>query len=104
MIGMLQSVAVRFKLRNYQDWTVYPGDVVYLDPPYAGTTGYGHVGQFDHTEFWKTASAWRELGASVYVSEFNAPKEWEPIWELTRSIGVNSLSGKPPVKVDRLFK
>jgi DNA adenine methylase len=49
-----------------------PGAVLYLDPPYEGTTGYAGVGPFDHRAFWPVASQWALDGKLVFVSEGEA--------------------------------
>lgn len=52
--------------------------LVYCDPPYAGTLGYlgrTSVG-FDSAEFWRTAKRWSDAGATVVVSESQAPVGW----------------------------
>jgi hypothetical protein len=41
--------------------------VVYIDPPYVGTTGYGH--NLGRAEVIKLARAWHDAGAEVYISE-----------------------------------
>lgn len=54
--------------------------VVYCDPPYKGTLGYASSGaDFNHDAFWKIAGEWRNRGALVLVSEFNAPNNWKEI-------------------------
>ena len=44
-----------------------PGTVVYMDPPYAGTTGYKHA--LDRTAVIEIARRWHDAGARVYISE-----------------------------------
>jgi hypothetical protein len=41
--------------------------VVYIDPPYVGTTGYGH--DLPRAEVIELARAWADVGADVYISE-----------------------------------
>jgi 16S rRNA G966 N2-methylase RsmD len=44
-----------------------PGAVVYIDPPYQDTTGYGHV--FPRAEVLEVAERWRAAGCVIAVSE-----------------------------------
>ena len=93
---------------RFNEWLPPPGSVVYLDPPYTGTKGYtskrSGVPKFDHDEFWATATYWAQSGAHVFVSEFNAPEGWTPIWERERSVGVGLMSGASYTKkTDKLF-
>ena len=63
--------------------------MVYCDPPYNGTTGYG-VGKFDSAEFWEYM---REISKDhlVFISEQTAPSVFVEIWSkpFTRTIDVN---------------
>lgn len=74
---------VSFGCCDYRNITVRSGDVVYCDPPYAGTTDYKT--SFDSREFWGVAKRWADGGAQVYVSEYNAPEPWLKVWEKTRT-------------------
>lgn len=44
-----------------------PGTVVFIDPPYVGTTGYGS--DLPREDVVTMARNWREAGARVYISE-----------------------------------
>lgn len=76
-------------LRKHPDLTITHGDytshtvnadtVVYCDPPYADTTGYQVVDDFDHGWFWEIAQHWTEMGALVLVHEYTAPEFWVPV-------------------------
>ena len=44
-----------------------PGTVVYIDPPYKNTTGYGH--KLPREEVVLLARRWAEAGATVAISE-----------------------------------
>jgi hypothetical protein len=52
-----------------------PGTVAYMDPPYLGTTGYGH--DLPRADVVALARRWAEAGATVAISEA------EPIADLT---------------------
>ena len=58
--------------------------LVYCDPPYAGTLGYGGTSRFDSAEFWGVARRWAGLGATVVVSESQAPVGWRVLAERER--------------------
>lgn len=87
---------------DYRDATVKPGDIVYCDPPYAGTTGYSAAGKWCHKTFWKTAENWTKIGATVYVSEYQAPENWITVWEKEHR---QSLQGgnTRPLTTEKLF-
>jgi hypothetical protein len=80
------------------------GLLIYCDPPYRGTFGYS-TGAFDSEAFDRRCLQWRELGAKVFVSEFNAP--WTVVAEFRRGIDVGSNSGSGRERktgVDRLYE
>jgi site-specific DNA-adenine methylase len=78
---------VKFYSMRYEDFTPHipPGSIVYCDPPYAGTTGYGgakteiNEGESLSLNTWNRAAFWRwadklvEAGQRVFVSEYNGP-------------------------------
>lgn len=63
---------------------------VYIDPPYAGTTGYKAAPPHDPVAFWRDADALVERDAvrQVFVSEYKAPAHWTEIarWDRKKSI------------------
>jgi len=53
--------------------------IVYLDPPYEGTTAYAGVPPFDHRRFWDKARDLTAAGSLVFVSEGSGarpPGDW----------------------------
>ena len=94
-----------FVCTSYNAFEPKEGAVVYLDPPYEGTTSYIRTPKFDHELFWEIARKWRDRGVLVYVSEFNAPEDFEVIWEKERKVGVGEQSNaKYKTRIDRLYK
>lgn len=61
---------------DYQTHTPDENTLVYCDPPYADTLGYGGSSKFDSAVFWATARHWAENGTLVIVSEAVAPSGW----------------------------
>lgn len=87
---------------SFADLEPLPGDVIYCDPPYEGTTEYKD-GDFPHEQFWKIAQRWAESGAKVFVSEYNAPVGWEAIWEKPLRSGVSVKAAERHVALEKLF-
>ena len=78
--------------------------VIYCDPPYQGTTKY-ETSLFDYDAFWEWC---REVGRDNYlfVSEYNAPKDFECIWSKEHLVNVDSNRGndrKSKVRIEKLF-
>lgn len=97
----LQSVEARGHVtatnEDYRDYEYREGDVVYCDPPYAGTEGYG--GEFDHDAFWEWV---RTRTYPVYVSEYRAPDDFIPVWEKAKRSLFGKTNLSKPV-IEKLF-
>lgn len=78
-----------FICKDYRDVSLPDGCVIYADPPYNNTTGYGKV-KFDSNAFWEYA---REVSKThlMLISEQTAPDDFVSIWEkpFTRTLDVN---------------
>lgn len=78
-----------FICKDYRDVQLPNGCVVYADPPYNNTTGYGKE-KFDSKQFWNYM---REISKEhiVIISEQVAPDDFISIWEkpFTRTLDVN---------------
>jgi DNA adenine methylase len=73
-------------------------DLIYCDPPYAGTVGWG----FDHEVFWDWVRA-RSQDSQVLVSEYVAPPDFETVWAKAVRTDMNSATGKIP-RVEKIFQ
>lgn len=78
------------------DPVIAPRLLIYCDPPYEGTAGYGFA--FDHAAFWDQCRAWARVGACVRVSEYQAPADFETTWERERYGGLSNRA------TERLYK
>jgi DNA adenine methylase len=67
-----------FQSVPYNELEIPDGSIVYCDPPYEGTTAYRD--DFDHYVFWQWAAELSKR-CTVFVSEYNAPPEWECVWQ-----------------------
>lgn len=75
---------------DYRQVPIPQGAVVYADPPYANTTGYGKE-KFDSSEFWSCMRLLATTGHKVFISEQAAPSDFVCIWEkpFTRTLDRN---------------
>lgn len=83
---------ITFVNSSYNDLEIPPNCLIYCDPPYEGTAKYkANETEFNHLEFWEWCRAKTKEGHKVFISEYNAPKDFKSIYdsELT-----NGLSGK----------
>jgi len=82
---------------DYRNVPLPEGCVVYCDPPYAGTSGYGNA-TFDTDAFWEWA---RECERPLFISEYAAPPDFVCVREFSH---ISSLSATACNKVvERLF-
>ena len=84
---------------DYRDVQLPDGCVVYCDPPYAGTNGYGlHKSAFDQEAFWNWA---RKCERLLFISEYSAPVDFVPIVELPHRSRVSATTNNSVT--ERLF-
>ena len=78
--------------------------VVYCDPPYRDTTKYS-TESFDYEEFWDWC---REISDTnhVFISEYNAPDDFECIWSKQHIANFDCNRGddmQKKIRVEKLF-
>lgn len=74
--------------------------LVYIDPPYRGTTKYAV--KFDHDHFWNVIRKFSVIH-DIYVSEYVLPDDFECMWSIVRKTELNTKHGKA-IRTERLFK
>jgi len=88
---------------SYDEITIPENSIVYCDPPYEGTTGYGF--EFNHIEFWNWI---RQISKEhdVFISEYNAPGDFECVWqsETQSQMSANGKSGGTKISIEKLFR
>ena len=72
------SNGIDFIHSSYQDLDIPNNSLIYCDPPYEGTTKYKDG--FSHTEFWEWCRQKTKEGHQVFISEYNAPKDFKSIY------------------------
>lgn len=73
--------------QSYNTIEIEDNDVVYCDPPYKGTLGYGKLNfDFDEFDSWARETSKR---AHVFISEMTPIKTFDIIWEKPRKINVS---------------
>jgi len=88
---------------SYDKLEIPENSIIYCDPPYRGTTKYKN--DFDHDKFWKWCEKKVKDGHTVFVSEYEAPENWECIWkkELNSSLSANGKIGGNKKSIEKLF-
>jgi len=104
--GILKQVeklkGVKFISCNFTQLIVPRNSIIYCDPPYEGTTSYKD--KFDHSVFWEWCRYMKELGHTIFVSEYNAPEDFILVKtiEINTQLGNGSNTGNQ-VKTEKLF-
>jgi len=75
---------VKFTSGLYTQYSKLKNFVIYCDPPYQKQSHYytesgEHIEPFDHAEFWNWCRK-MSLHNIIFVSEYNAPKDFNKIW------------------------
>lgn len=91
---------VEFKHCSYLDYKP-ENCLIYCDPPYANTTGYSSIGQFDSELFWETMRQWSNNN-TVVISEYVAPEDFVCVKEMNTKTDMHTNSGKE-ARIEKLF-
>ncbi len=91
---------VKFAHKEFSDVNV-SDCLIYCDPPYVGTTGYGAVGEFNTERFWQHCR-YLSSNNTVVVSEYVAPDDFVCVWQKKTKTDMHTLSGKEP-RIEKLF-
>jgi DNA adenine methylase len=94
----LQDVV--FQCIDYQHLEIPPNSLIYCDPPYEGTTKYKN--DFNHEQFWNWCRRKAKEGHIVFVSEYNAPDDFECVWSKEVTTSLSTSDSKKAV--EKLFK
>lgn len=78
--------------------------VIYCDPPYRGTKEYARSG-FNSDKFFDWCREMAKDGHKVFVSEYEAPDDFELLWEkdVSSSLRSNHIISGNKVSTERLF-
>ena len=89
-----------FTSSSYCDITLPENSIIYCDPPYEGVAGYKD--KFNHIAFWQWCREKTNEGHSVFISEYNAPNDFECLWQSELKTNMNAKYETKPV--EKLFK
>lgn len=70
-----------FSAKSYDGLEMPENSLIYCDPPYINTAGYGV--EFDHSKFYDWCRAQKEL---VLISEYTMPDDFIPIWRKNKCV------------------
>ena len=95
---------VQFYHSSYENLPIPDNSIIFCDPPYENTTGYKD--KFDHNKFWDWCRKMSKYGHQVFISEYNAPEDFECIWQkdVKSSLSANGEIGGNKISTEKLFK
>lgn len=91
---------VNFECQSLFDY-VGSGNLIYIDPPYIGTTKYSI--NFDYDLFWDKV---RELSINndVYISEYTAPNDFKCVLQMEKIRGLRNSKGEQIKTLEKLWR
>lgn len=91
-----------FICADYKQVGIPANAIIYADPPYMNTTQYSNSKNFNYNEFWDYM---RQLSKDhiVFISEENAPEDFECIWQKEVRRTLDSNKNNMPKKTEKLF-
>lgn len=85
----------------------FDADVVYLDPPYEGTSAYVAVEPFDSAKFWQEVRERSDGKRRILVSEYKAPPDFTVVLTSYSRMGLSTRSDnglQKDLREERLFE
>lgn len=97
---------VVFSSCDYTELKIPNESIIYCDIPYQGTKQYSTSKEFNHSKFWEWCREKANEGHTVYVSEYNAPNDFECVWSKSAksSLSANGKIGGNKESIEKLFK
>jgi DNA adenine methylase len=85
---------------DFRNLNIPSNSIIYCDPPYKNTTKYSK--NFPHDDFYVWCRNKSNDGHTVFVSEYNMPKDFVGVWEMEiKSSLTKNTGGK--IGIERLF-
>lgn len=97
-------IGINFHCCDYRDLNIPPNSLIYCDPPYKGVRKYVGNEKFNSEIFWEWCRIKANEGHIVYISEYQAPSDFECVWSKTIPSNANNKTGKGLTATEKLFK
>jgi len=94
---------VEFLHSDYAYYSNFSNALIYCDPPYQGTTQYGSSQGFDYDGFWNWVRVMSQKNL-VLISEYNAPDDFNCIFEKSLTTTLDKSSRKQDVEKLFIYK
>lgn len=86
---------------SYDELDIPEKSIIYCDPPYKGTSGYG--AKFEYDKFYDWCFSKKDEGHKVYISEYSMPTEFKRIWSMDVSNSLDRFSEQREKRKECLF-
>jgi len=95
---------IKFITGDYDKIEYTEGSIIYCDIPYKDTKQYATSKNFNHHNFWQWVREMVGRGHKVFVSEYNAPNDFECVWEKQITNAMNNKNTYKPIEKLFVFK
>ena len=95
---------VKFSSVSYTELIIPDNSKIYCDIPYKNTKQYSSSKDFNHDNFWNWARNKTKDGHEVYISEYNAPDDFECIWQMEVTNAMNTTKTYRPIEKLFIYK
>lgn len=86
---------------SYDELNIPDRSIIYCDPPYKGTSGYG--AKFEYDKFYDWCFSKKDEGQKVYISEYSMPTEFKCVWSMDVSNSLDRFSEQREKRKECLF-
>lgn len=87
---------------DYTQLYLPENSIVYCDIPYKGTKQYSTSKDFDYVLFWDWARNISKQGHTIFISEYDAPNDFECVWQQKTKSYMKPSRAKETI--EKLFK
>lgn len=94
--------SVKFFSKDYKEFNFHSPCIIYCDIPYKDTKQYTTSKDFNHNEFFEWCRGMTKCGHSVFVSEYQAPVDFECVYSKQVVNSMNTKNTYTPT--EKLFK
>lgn len=87
---------------DYQDLEVPANSIIYCDPPYLNTTGYGF--DFNKDDFVEWCKTKTQQGHLVFISEYESIGGFDLVWSKEVQASMDNVNQNIKKKIEKLFR
>ena len=92
---------VEWQCGDYFNMNIPNNSIIYCDIPYKNTKQYLVSKNFNYEQFYKWCITVKEMGHTIYVSEYSMPSPFTCVWEKEVTNSMNQIITKKPI--EKLF-